>query len=347
VTTFFDMSADSAAASWRAIRTLRAAPSEALSRRLKGDRADVFHMALEQSQQQFAAAQLIGYESRPLNLFYGLSQAGRAIAAASDRLGSPHSKPWRAWLPTSHGLDFETTLSSAHGLLGQPIRVAPSATDSFSRLLHALGGPADLTSTTFGAVVAALPEVFLQFRRIDLGPVALLPHGLSSLDMVFFPTRWEIEAPGLVPQNERTVENTGAWQSQYPALRALELELNDAGQPQASNNPGYLYLTLSGADQLAEVGSARFPIGAEAYRNSVAILPRLGDATAAPPPLALWWMLLFALSMLARYSPRDWASVMDLRHSPTAPLVEFVLDTAIDAVPNLIAEALSTLNTTP
>jgi len=38
---------------------------------------------------------------------------------------------------------------------------------------------------------------------------------------------------------------------------------------------------------------------------------------------------------------------MDLRHNPTAPLVEFVLDTAIDAVPNLIAEALTNLNATP
>ena len=42
----------------------------------------LFSAALEQSEQQFLAARAVGVQSRPLNLLYGLSQAGRAVAAA-------------------------------------------------------------------------------------------------------------------------------------------------------------------------------------------------------------------------------------------------------------------------
>jgi hypothetical protein len=42
------------------------------------DRRLIFAAALEQAEQQFLAAAAIGVQSRPLNLFYGLSQAGRA-----------------------------------------------------------------------------------------------------------------------------------------------------------------------------------------------------------------------------------------------------------------------------
>lgn len=38
--------------------------------------------ALEQSEQLLRGAADLGFASRPLNLFYGLSQAGRAISAA-------------------------------------------------------------------------------------------------------------------------------------------------------------------------------------------------------------------------------------------------------------------------
>src|SRR6478736_2639692 len=66
--------------SFRALRALRHSPPGAA----QGVRGKVFVAALEQAQQQISAAASIGYESMPLNLFYGLSQAGRAIAAAAS-----------------------------------------------------------------------------------------------------------------------------------------------------------------------------------------------------------------------------------------------------------------------
>ena len=53
------------------LRSMRHAPPGKAS---GGERAQVFTSALEQSQQQISAAATVGYESRPLNLFYGLSQ---------------------------------------------------------------------------------------------------------------------------------------------------------------------------------------------------------------------------------------------------------------------------------
>jgi hypothetical protein len=58
----------------------------------------VYVSALQQSEELFAAASQVGYASRPLLAFYGLSQAGRAIAAAA------HSATGDDWRLHGHGL---------------------------------------------------------------------------------------------------------------------------------------------------------------------------------------------------------------------------------------------------
>jgi hypothetical protein len=45
-------------------------------------RRATYAAALEQAEQQFTAAAQVAAESGAINLFYGLSQAGRAIACA-------------------------------------------------------------------------------------------------------------------------------------------------------------------------------------------------------------------------------------------------------------------------
>ena len=72
--TFWDLSLYTRSESWRRVRSLRAQPPIGVL----DDRRLIFAAALEQAEQQFLAAAAIGVQSRPLNLFYGLSQAGRA-----------------------------------------------------------------------------------------------------------------------------------------------------------------------------------------------------------------------------------------------------------------------------
>lgn len=52
-------------------------------------RRRTYVMALEQAEQMFHAAHSVGPATSPLLLFYGLSQAGRAVAAAAKPVTRP------------------------------------------------------------------------------------------------------------------------------------------------------------------------------------------------------------------------------------------------------------------
>lgn len=68
---------------WRYLRAMRANPPGAAG----GNQARraTFAASLEQSEQLFDAAAGAGVMTKPLQLFYGLSQAGRAIAAVAPK----------------------------------------------------------------------------------------------------------------------------------------------------------------------------------------------------------------------------------------------------------------------
>jgi hypothetical protein len=66
--------------SWQPIRALRAAPTGSAA--ADHDRRATFVASLRQAEELAEAARVAGYAARPLPLFYCLSQAGRAIAAA-------------------------------------------------------------------------------------------------------------------------------------------------------------------------------------------------------------------------------------------------------------------------
>lgn len=70
-----------AEAVWGKLRGTRWNPPQAAAADPARRRTYVF--ALEQAEQMFRAAAGTGVATRPLLVFYGLSQAGRAIAAAA------------------------------------------------------------------------------------------------------------------------------------------------------------------------------------------------------------------------------------------------------------------------
>jgi hypothetical protein len=76
------------------------------------------------------------------------------------------------------------------------------------------------------------------------------------------------------------------------------------------------------------------------YRSRDRILvPRVGGSLLSP--LMLWWVLLFGLSMVARYDPEVWIAVLDINECEQAVPIEAALDQALDAVPDLILAALT------
>ena len=62
----------------------------------------------------------------------------------------------------------------------------------------------------------------------------------------------------------------------------------------------------------------------------------------APPPDALMtrWLVAYALSMVARYHPREWVLSLDPDASEIAVLLDRCMTDAIERVPALISKAV-------
>jgi hypothetical protein len=111
--------------------------------------------ALEQAEQLMRAANDVGPAASPLLLFYALSQAGRAIAAA--RLDD-------IWRLAGHGLKAPAPADPSTGLLGRVVR--PDARARSTSRRHAFAGIAEATGSgpltgavELGAVWAAIPDL--------------------------------------------------------------------------------------------------------------------------------------------------------------------------------------------
>lgn len=346
---YFVMDVNAAAESWRSIRSMRAQPPAALQQTLRGDRLRVFQSALEQAQQQFGAAALVGYESRPLNLFYGLAQAGRAIAAASAELyANQTDEARRLWKASGHGLSFPDTISGQRTLFEEGVTVSKGGRkDLFSRVSIALNSPLDVGLAVLEDVLVQIPEFRLEFGATATAFPDLHEHGIYAGGSLGAPPyEWEVWLPGIPisgPISEDAVRERIA---RYPALREMTVVVDDNGQVRRSHNPGRIYLEVPRPELLKRGFSSNYlPVGAVMYRHHPLIFPTVGQASQALAPLMSWWLVLYALSMLARYSPSDWTNALSLDTSPISSKIEHVLDSAIDAVPELIAESLGTLNT--
>lgn len=81
---------------WEQLRATRWNPPSSAA--TTDERRATYVFGLEQAEQMFRAAVTVGPATRPLLVFYGLSQAGRAIAAASDAGGD------NAWKLNGHGI---------------------------------------------------------------------------------------------------------------------------------------------------------------------------------------------------------------------------------------------------
>ncbi|MCZ4611825.1 hypothetical protein O3S80_50390 [Streptomyces sp. Lzd4kr] len=122
-----DLDADEA---WERLRASRSDPP---ARATTGSRRKTYSAALEQAQQLFHAASVVGPATSPVLAFYGLSQAGRAITAAAWSL---KGEDWRL---DAHGVTatgFHLPFSDIE------IRTDPPATQgSFVRVSEVLESP--------------------------------------------------------------------------------------------------------------------------------------------------------------------------------------------------------------
>jgi hypothetical protein len=171
--TLADLARPSREVVWRHLRALRHQPP---GRASGGERRRVFGAALEQAQQLFAAAASVDRASQPILLFYGVSQAGRAIAASSTTAGK------NDWRLTGHGIEVPN-LDQRPEL--PDLAIANKSQGSFTQLaplLHSGSLPAgaslgqiwltipDLTNPLLGNVANYLPTLRLAHLSEDGRP---------------------------------------------------------------------------------------------------------------------------------------------------------------------------------
>lgn len=330
--TFFDAGVWTPRESWRVIRSFRAAPPTEVAAVLQTDnRSDVFHMALEQSEQLFRAAAEVERESRPLLLFYGLSQAGRALAAASAHLA------WDQWEASGHGLRARVSKVTPAAIWDLETSVQPAKADLFSRSSAALSSATDIGDVTLGAAATNIVEFVYEFRDFKAYPRVVSINRVHNpgptADPILLAVAVDLEDEPDVP----------SFLASVPLLSAFDYQRDTDGAPQLDHN-GSVLVVIPRSEFEFKDGDARLR-GRQRYRGQDVAVRKLGDSTAAVNPLMVWWLVLHALSNLARYEPRKWGQILDIRKSPAASQIEHLGDRALDAIPHLLAEALATLNT--
>lgn len=311
---------------WRQVRALRASPPLLAQ---DPDRRAVFSASLQQSEELFAAAETAGPASKPLTLFYAVSQAGRAIAAAHI--------PEDAWRIVGRGLRIEPD-SADIAQSNITVVAKRRGDDAVSAVTRALGSTGLTGSLTVAEVWATLPELAglphmarHATRALEISPEGPNPLFFSSLH----------PARGTIIVNIDDAEQLDVLLSRYVATAGYEVIagfnysvqgwrhvlLNWPATPSPTATPG-----TKAVRALHEV--------AERVGDHWYLRPAMGSTRTSPHRLIRWWALLLALSSLARYHPAEWTKSLDVDDSVLAVDLEEGLRVAEATLPELIARAL-------
>jgi hypothetical protein len=315
---------------------------------------------LEQAEQYFRAAQAggVGYEVKPVFVFYGLYQAARAVAAASARLDAGR------WRLSGHGMSVEDMRDQE--VLGR-VTIKANRRGAPQTVAAALGSgflpPGSSTALVDLWPLIPLADVLpgsepLQPRALRFTPEGFVPPaslpptrfqaGLEKIAEDFAKTRWDAFALSALPvalAQDPSAQRLTDFLAGYPTLRGARPKV--ISPPPA---PPVEYRSAGAALEtslLKDVPAAGFETSTAAqrcavrYRGEWWVLPAIAEMEQPMHPLLAWWAVMLALSSLARYEPEAWARLVDV-DQPDSPAVaiEYLLDTALDAVPQVLVDAI-------
>jgi len=338
-------------ATWQDIRALRAAPPGRAGQ--GGARQKTFSAALQQAQELAAAADHSGYASKPILLFYALSQASRALCAV--RLDEN-------WVRSGHGLSVP---DRGDELLDVRIKAAPASHDLYHGVAQAVEETPVRGEASLGELWAALPDL----KDIPL-PEEHWPRPLIARTAVALE-----EAPDLSSQatSERllllidglgdlsSAEDLQAKLQSFPTLSngspasyptgvATGIMMNEEERNGVVYRRVILPIEMFPVVQLDVSGSriqdhvdvfrSAAPGGVEDQKDLRWINPGVGSPSQVLGPLSSWWTVLFILSSVARYQPALWGKALDVDRSPIAIGLERVLDRAQEVLPHYVLASL-------
>jgi hypothetical protein len=292
----------------------------------------MFGAALQQFEELMDAATSVGYAARPLPLFYAISQAGRAIAAVHA------DAPWEL---SGHGLKYELRRPVFESI----IKPAPGNSDSFSSVCRALSQDGLGRSVELGALWCSLPD----FWGIDL-PGERWPRALRVLPpTIDFAANLlsTTSVPAVICGLPNHLFDGLSDENSTNALRNELAHYPGAGDWEPS-------VTVPHPDEYRRHVNVQWRAESPRMRPHVLeqrapqyrvrgqhwLRPMLNESHDILSPLMTWWVLLFGLSMLARYHPGPWTHALAIDQSRDAMPLERALDEALEAVPLLVLGAL-------
>lgn len=304
-----------------------------------GGRSQTFAAALAQFEEQYTAARVVTEITRPLNLYYGLTQAGMAIAAA-------HSED--PWSFSRHGL----RLADRHGELAD-MTIVPEGDGGFQRVAAATNSPLISGPVRLGALWASLPELsgVGSLPGSDTpAPISLLADkNPSNAPHASLFVSGDALARDLAADSDEWKKRFAEIMSSYPHTKGIAIPAEKysvhAPDPDAQNwciNVAWLdYQNPGGisAEGLKEFFDEIAP--EHRYRDDRFLRPAIdAEGSLSPSPLMTWWLLLYSFSILARYEPRKWVKLLDVDKTKTAVQIQYALTEALTVVPHLVIGAL-------
>jgi hypothetical protein len=199
---------------WATLRATRWDPPG--NAKLTEDRARTYVVALEQAEQMFRAAVTVGQATRPVLAYYGLNQAGRAVAASASTIQTDE------WRLSGHGIRAKNLETSLSGIAISCDR--PGARSSFVKLSEILESPLWDGSIDFNFFWDSIPETRLRplvddrARRsplwVDETSIDEDPHPLATVPVIYFP-------PWLI-NSDHGHDDLRLYLDSYPRARSYE-----------------------------------------------------------------------------------------------------------------------------
>src|ERR1035437_804759 len=334
-----------------------------------GARATTFGAGLEQAEQLWLASQNVGAIASPLLLFYGLTQAGRALCAAGI--------PGAAWKGAQqHGLHFQLTEPANRLPLDlTKVRVRKNGEGLVHQVGEVLESPVLSDSASLSDLISSLDsDLYFDDKQYSV-PRPLEVSEVGMQEAWGGPARKELflgrvpdvlasnreDVPAALPNNlaytrivPPSAADVAAWLSAYPRLRALGEPTNvESPVPslgRTERGDWVIRLAWGGDDRIEGVTQTQWTLQqldvVYTDKQSVAggvVLPSVGGNTEAQHPLVTWWLVLYCLSMLARYYPTVWTTLLDVDHSLQAVPFDHLISVARAKVPKLIYDAMHQL----